>query len=200
MTFKIDKDGLITDGYFFDSFCQFHDIPNDFFYNINDYIDDFGLYNWEREYSVFYENVAYSRLSKKVSNSKIVHILVLAQYVYYQDNRRLLFDYSMDISDYGKTYTTYDNFFKENNFSNKNYISGFGDNESDISQLGFSGWEFIGFGKHNRYDNYIIVIEKEDHRILIGIDGLTINGEKLDIRKLKKIQLDFKFNNIWDII
>lgn len=200
MNFKIDKDGIISDGYFFDSFCQFHGVPNDFFYNINDYIDDFGLYNWKREYSVFYENVEYSRLSKKISDSKIAHILVLSQCVHYQDNRKLLFDYSMDIYDYGKTYTTYDKFFAENNISDKNYIFGFGNNESDITQFGFSDWEFIGFGKHRKYKNYIVVIEKADHRIMIGIEGLAINGEKLDIQKLQKIQLDFKFNNIWNEI
>lgn len=200
MNFKIDKDGLITDGYFSDSFCQFHGVPNDFFYNINDYIDDFGLYNWKREYSVFYHNVEYSRLSKKISDSKIAHILVLSQCVHYQDNRNLLFDYSMDISDYGKIYTTYDKFFAENNISNKNYISGFGDNESDITQFGFSDWELIGFGNHRTYKNCIVVIEKAEHRIMIGIEGLTINGEKFGIQKLQKIQLDFKFNNIWNEI
>lgn len=190
MTFKIDKDGLITNKKLINEFCYFHDVPNDFYDNI----DDYGLYNWEKEYSVSYKYEEYSRLSKKVSNNEIAHILVLSRYIRYQDSRKLLFDFSIDISDYGKTYSTYDGFFAENGISNKNYISGFGDNESDISQLGFSGWEFIGFGKHNRYDYQIIVIEKAGHRILVGAEDLSIKGEKFDILKL---ETSFKFNDIW---
>lgn len=197
MTFRIDREGLITDKKLINEFCEFHDVPNDFIYYI---IDNFGLYNWEKEYSIFFKNEEYSRLSKRVSNSKIAHILVLSRHIHYQDTRKLLFDFSIDISDYGKTYTTYDKFFAENCISDKNYISGFGDNESDISQLGFTNWEFVGFGKHRHYKNYIVAIEKAGHRIIAGIEGLSINGEKLDIQKLLELQSNFEFNNIWNKI
>lgn len=85
-------------------------------------------------------------------------------------------------------------FFKENNISDINYTPGFGNNELELKQLGYSNWEFVGFGKHRAHNDEIAVIEKANHKILVGIDGLTIHGKKFDVQKLKS---SFEFNNIW---
>ena len=190
MNFKIDKEGLVNNEPFIDELCAFYKIQNDFTTNI----DGINVYNWKNEYTLCYGYRTMTRLSKKISNNKEVHILVFSGYVTYQDNRKLIYDYSINISDFGKIYTTYNNFFKENNISDKNYTPGFGNNELELKQLGYSNWEFVGFGKHRAQNDEIAVIEKANHKILVGTDGLTIHGKQFDIQKLKS---NFEFNNIW---
>lgn len=190
MNFRIEKEGLINNESFIDELCAFYKIQNDFTTNI----DDISLCNWKNEYTLCYGYRTCTRLSKKISNNKEVHVLVFSGYVTYQDNRKLIYDYSINISDFGKVYTTYNNFFKENNISDENYTPGFGNNGLELKQLGYSNWEFVGFGKHRAHNDEIVVIEKANHKILVGIDGLTIHGKKFDVQKLKS---SFEFNNIW---
>ncbi len=191
MAFEIDKEGLITDKYLINDFCEFYNLVNNFVQNI----DGFSLYNWERDFSVFYDGKRYMGLSKKTWSDEKIHILVLRQFVSRQDDRKLIFDYSIDIVDSGKQYTTYDTFFEENNISNKNFIEGFGNNSSDLEKLGYSNWEFIGYGKHRQSKKFIVVLEKLNHRILVGVEGLTLKGKKIDMQN--PFPPRFEFNDIW---
>ena len=190
MNFRIEKEGLINNESFIYELCAFYKIRNDFTTNI----DNISLCNWKNEYTLCYGYRTITILSKKISNDKEIHVLVFARYVTYQDNRKLIYDYSINISDFRKIYTTYNNFFKENNISDINYTPGFGNNELELNQLGDSNWEFVGFGKHRAQNDEIAVIEKANHKILVGIDGLTIHGKKFDVQKLKS---NFEFNDIW---
>lgn len=192
MAFKIDKEGLITDKDFIDKFCGFFSLVNNFAYNI----DGFNLYNWERDFSVFFDSKRVMGLSKKTPwSSQKIHILVLTEFVFRQDDRKLIFDYSVNIINFGKMYTTYDTFFEENNISNKNFKEGFGNNSSDLEQLGNSNWEFIGYGKHRQSKEFIAVLEKEHHRILVNFEGITLKGKKIDMQTY--LPPHFEFNDIW---
>lgn len=85
------------------------------------------------------------------------------------------------ISNRGLCYSTYYDFFKENDLSNHNWKNG------DSLENGWRG-VIVGFGKHNVTDEDIAVvyiIEKRQ-KYLIDIDGLEIRGVQMTQTEIEK--------------